>query len=114
MINNIDSMQLLNIFLVKCHQITNDMALKAQSGQCTSWDVMVVKMLKENCLTITVIYFYRNGLSLDTVMSQAISEKSVEISIKEKWKLLEKLNDREIAELTIDALQQSSAIMEVI
>jgi len=108
-INNFD---LLSQYLKSCGKLTEALLAKALKNELTTADSDLAKEVSHVANILCAVYFFRQDRDLSKVLKKMpLSQRRVmEDSMRTIWKHLLQLNEYEVADLAIEAIQKSSEL----
>jgi hypothetical protein len=111
---DISSFDLLNNYLKSCGKLTELLLSKALRNQLSLEGSELAREVSHVANVLCAVYFFRKDQEIECVLKKIpLSQREVmEDSLRTIWKYLVKLNDLEIANLAIEAIQRSSTIAE--
>ena len=106
-VNNFD---LLNYYLQSCGKLTESLLSKAMEGSLSTQDGELAKEVSHVANVLCAVYFFRQDQDLANVLRKMPihQRKVLEDSLRTIWKHLLRLNEFEVADLAIEAIQKSS------
>jgi hypothetical protein len=110
--NEISNFNLLNTYLRSCGKLTESLLSKALKNELTKEDSEIAREVSHVANVLCAVYFFRQDEDLNIVLKKmpVNQRKVMEDSLRTIWKHLLRLNEFEIADLAIEAIQKSSEL----
>ncbi len=110
----LSSFDLLNNYLKSCGKLTETLLSKALKNQLSKGDSELAREVSHVANVLCAVYFFRQDQDLGNVLKKMPlnQRKVMEDSLRTIWKHLVRLNEFEIADLAIEAIQKSSELSD--
>lgn len=110
----VSSFDLLNNYLRSCGKLTEALLSKALENKLTKQDSELAREVSHVANVLCAVYFFRQDSNITNVLKKMplAQRKVMEDSLRTVWKHLLKLNEHEVADLAIEAIQRSSELSD--
>jgi hypothetical protein len=110
----LSNFDLLNNYLRSCGKLTESLLSKALKNELTRQDSELAREVSHVANILCAVYFFRQDQDLTNVLKKMPlnQRKVMEDSIRTIWKHLLRLNEFEVADLAIEAIQKSSQLAD--
>jgi hypothetical protein len=110
----LNSFGLLNNYLRACGKLTEALLSKALENRLNRQESELAREVSHVANVLCAVYFFRQDQDISNVLKKMPlgQRKVMEDSLRTIWKHLLKLNEHEVADLAIEAIQKSSELSE--
>ncbi|MDX1918443.1 MAG: hypothetical protein SFT81_04820 [Candidatus Caenarcaniphilales bacterium] len=114
--DSLKSLDLLNFYLSGCSRLTDALLTKTLHNKLSAQESELAKEISHVANILSAIYFYRQDSDLENVLRKIPRDQRrlMENSFRVIWRHLNRLNESELAELAIEAIQTSARLSEKI